>query len=65
MIYLDKKKKESINCIVIDDIGKDVRGDVRWGVIWIIIMGLGVVVLGVYIDYKYRIWVCFLKIIFV
>uniref|UniRef100_M4CZJ8 Uncharacterized protein n=1 Tax=Brassica campestris TaxID=3711 RepID=M4CZJ8_BRACM len=36
-------------------ISKDARGDVRWGVIWIIIMGLGAAALGAYTDYKYRI----------
>ncbi|CAG7891046.1 unnamed protein product [Brassica rapa] len=43
--------------------GKDARGDVRWGVIWIIIMGLGAAALGAYTDYKYRIRVCFSKTI--
>ncbi|CAN6807465.1 unnamed protein product [Brassica oleracea] len=34
---------------------KDARGDVSWGVIWIIIMGLGAAALGAYTVYKYRI----------
>ncbi|CAN6875497.1 unnamed protein product [Brassica oleracea] len=36
-------------------ISKDARGDVSWGVIWIIIMGLGAAALGAYTVYKYRI----------
>ncbi|KAF2564420.1 hypothetical protein F2Q70_00013948 [Brassica cretica] len=36
-------------------ISKDARGDVSWGVIWIILMGLGAAALGAYTVYKYRI----------
>ncbi|XP_033131300.1 vacuolar-sorting receptor 2-like [Brassica rapa] len=42
-------------------ISKDARGDVSWGVIWIILMGLGEAALGAYTVYKYRIRVCLLE----
>ena len=42
-------------------LGKDARGDISWGVIWIILMGLGAAALGAYTVYKYRIRVCLLE----